>query len=65
VIESATPFPDNVNVLLHAYLRPGGARGGRGAAAPAPGWTRRRADNNNPSNTVVMSWSFHKLPMWR
>ncbi len=58
-IERATPFPDNVNVystLTFAQTPPRA-----GAAAPAParfGVTQ----NDNPSNTVVMSWSFHRLP---
>jgi hypothetical protein len=57
-IDSATPFPDNVNVYATlTFAQQGG--GGRAAAAPArPGATQ----NTNPSNTIQMSWSFHRLP---
>jgi len=56
-IDSATPFPDNINVYATLTF----ARGA--AAAPAAGGGRGGAPgNNNPTNTVVMSWSFHKLP---
>ncbi|MCJ7628371.1 MAG: zinc-dependent metalloprotease, partial [Longimicrobiales bacterium] len=60
-IDSATPFPDNVNVYatLTFAQQSGGARAG--AAAPAPG-RGGAAQNNNPSNTIQMSWSFHQLP---
>ncbi len=61
-IESATPFPDNVNVystLTFAQQNAGG-RGGAGGGAPPGG--RGGATNTNPSNTIVMSWSFHRLP---
>jgi hypothetical protein len=61
-IESATPFPDNVNVYSTLTFAQAGGGGGRGAAAPAPAGGRGAATNNNPSNTIVMSWSFHKLP---
>jgi len=63
-VESATPFPDNVNVyatLTYAQNVAAGGRGGGGAPAPAPGG-RGATTNTNPSNTIVMSWSFHKLP---
>ncbi len=59
-IESATPFPDNVNVYSTLTFAQPPSRGGA-AAAPTParfGVT----PNNNPSNTIVMSWSFHRLP---
>ena len=59
-IERATPFPDNVNVYATLTFAQQPSRGGA-AAAPAParfGVTQ----NDNPSNTVVMSWSFHRLP---
>ncbi len=60
-IDAAVPFPDNVNVSATlTFAQQGGGGAGRGAAAPAGG--RGGATNNNPSNTVVMSWSFHKLP---
>lgn len=64
-IESATPFPDNVNVyatLTYAQNVAGGGGRGGGAPAPAPGGGRAATTNTNPSNTIVMSWSFHKLP---
>ena len=57
-IESATPFVDNVNV--HATLT-FAQQGGRGAT-PAPAGRGGRGGNSNPSNTIVMSWSFHRLP---
>jgi len=61
-IESATPFPDNVNVYATLTFAQQVA-GGRGAAAPAPAPGGRGATTNtNPSNTIVMSWSFHRLP---
>ncbi len=57
-IDRATPFPDNVNVYatLTFAQQGGGARAG--GAAPAGGATQ----NTNPSNTIQMSWSFHRLP---
>ena len=61
-IDNAVPFPDNVNVeatLTFAQTVAGG--GGRGAA-PAPAGRGAAPTNTNPSNTIVMSWSFHKLP---
>ncbi len=65
-IDRAVPYPDNLNIystLTFANSSAGG-RGGRGGApptpTPAPG--RRGGSNNNPSNTVVVSWSFHRLP---
>jgi hypothetical protein len=57
-IDRATPFPDNVNV--YATLTFAQQAGGRAAAAPATG--RRGNTNTNPSNTIQMSWSFHRLP---
>ena len=59
-VEKATPFPDNVNVLSTlTYVRQGNAAGaGPGGGAPRPGG----AQNANPSNTIVLSWSWHKLP---
>ncbi|HSW28092.1 MAG TPA: zinc-dependent metalloprotease [Longimicrobiales bacterium] len=58
-IESATPFPDNLNVYatLTFAQPPAAAR----TAAPAPAAFGARP-NTNPSNTIVMSWSFHRLP---
>jgi len=59
-IDRAVPFPDNVNVystLTFADGSAGNGRGGRGQ--PAGG---RGGGNNNPSNTVVVSWSFNHLP---
>lgn len=60
-IDSATPFPDNVNVYstLTFAQQSNGARAG--AATPAPG-RGGAATNTNPSNTIQMSWSFHRLP---
>ncbi|HVZ78019.1 MAG TPA: zinc-dependent metalloprotease, partial [Gemmatimonadaceae bacterium] len=58
-IESAVPFPDNLNVhSTVTYAAPNAAAAGRGGAAGGFGQT----GNSNPSNTVVMSWSFHRLP---
>jgi hypothetical protein len=58
-IEKAVPFPDNVNVnATLTYVRPANQ-----AAAPAQGGGRGGgAANTNPTNTVVVSWSFHRLP---
>ena len=61
-VESATPFPDNVNVYSTLTFAQQGAGGGGRGGAPAPGGGRGATTNNNPSNTIVMSWSFHKLP---
>ena len=58
-IESATPFPDNVNV--HSTLTFAQTVNAARPAAPAPGGFGV-STNTNPSNTVVMSWSFHRLP---
>ncbi|MGH7505384.1 MAG: DUF5117 domain-containing protein, partial [Longimicrobiales bacterium] len=58
-IQKATPFPDNVNVyatLTYAQQN----NGGRGGEPTPPG--RGREPNTNPSNTIVMSWSWHRLP---
>ncbi|MGH7470530.1 MAG: zinc-dependent metalloprotease [Longimicrobiales bacterium] len=61
-IDKAVPYPDNVNVhSTLTYAQQGGGGGGRGGAAPAGG-RGGAAPNNNPSNTIVFSWSFHKLP---
>lgn len=60
-IESATPFVDNVNVYATLTFAQNTTAGGRGAAAPVP-FGRGGATNANPSNTIVMSWSFHRLP---
>jgi hypothetical protein len=59
-IESAVPFVDNVNVSATLTFAQAGG-GGRGAAA-APAGRGGAPTNNNASNTVVMSWSFHRLP---
>ena len=58
-IERATPFPDNVNVYATLTLAQQPSRAGN--AAPTPGRFGVN-QNNNPSNTIVMSWSFHRLP---
>ena len=59
-IDRAVPYPDNVNVYSTlTFSNNSAGRGGRGGA-PTPG--RRGRGNNNPSNTVVVSWSFHHLP---
>src|SRR5690606_20546892 len=57
-IEKATPFPDNVNVYATVTYeqRPNGRSG-----PPAPPGRGRR-EITNPSNTIVMSWSWHRLP---
>src|SRR5687767_5870254 len=60
-IDKAVPFPDNVNVnstLTYAQAG-GGGRAGGGGEEPGGG---RGAGPTNPSNTIVFSWSFHKLP---
>jgi uncharacterized protein DUF4953/uncharacterized protein DUF5117/uncharacterized protein DUF5118 len=61
-IDKAVPFPDNVNVYstLTYAQQGGGGGGGRGGAPPEGG--RGGAAPTNPSNTIVFSWSFHKLP---
>ena len=62
-LNSATPFADNVNVYATLTFAQAGGGGGRGAATPAPApGGRGGAANTNPSNTIVMSWSFHRLP---
>jgi hypothetical protein len=61
-IDGATPFPDNVNVYATlTYSRPQGgpAQSGGGGGPGGPGGAQQ---NTNPSNTIVMSWSFHRLP---
>ena len=58
-IDNAVPFPDNVNVEATLTFAQQVAGGGRGAAPAAGG---AAPTNTNPSNTVVMSWSFHRLP---
>src|SRR5581483_11918329 len=61
-IEHVASFPDNVNVNSTLTLASNG--GGRGAAA-APGHGgggRGAAGVTAPSATIVMSYSFHKLP---
>jgi hypothetical protein len=60
-IERTASFPDNVNVYSTLTLAQGG--GGRGAATATPGrGGRGGATITAPSATVVMSYSFHKLP---
>jgi hypothetical protein len=60
-VEKATPFPDNVNVYSTlTYVRQGNApAGGQGGGPGGPGGNQQNA---NPTNTIVMSWSWHKLP---
>ncbi len=58
-IESATPFPDNVNV--YATLTFAQQVNRQNPVAPTRGGFGV-ARNDNPSNTIVMSWSFHRLP---
>ena len=57
-IDRADPFPENVNVYSTLTYAEAGGRGA--AAAPARGG--RGAGPTNPSNTIVMSWSFRTLP---
>ncbi len=59
-IERATPFPDNVNVYATLTYAQNPGRGGA-AAAPGRGGFGQ-AGTTRPSNTIVMSWSFHRLP---
>jgi hypothetical protein len=61
-IEKAVPFPDNVNVYSTLTYAQAGGRGAGGGAEPEPGGGRRGGGATNPSNTIVFSWSFHKLP---
>ncbi len=58
-IERATPFPDNVNVYSTLTFAQSPSRGGGAPAAPARFGV---SQNDNPSNTIVMSWSWHRLP---
>ena len=44
------------------FAQTGAAAGGRGGGAPAPAGRGAAAPNTNPSNTVVYSWSFYRLP---
>jgi hypothetical protein len=60
-IDRATPFPDNVNVYATLTFAQQASAARAGAAAPAPG-PGGATQNTNPSNTVQMSWSFHRLP---
>jgi hypothetical protein len=60
-IERVASFPDNVNV--YSTLTFAQAGGGRGAAAATPGRGGRGGGGiTAPTATVVMSYSFHKLP---
>ncbi len=59
-IERATPFPDNVNVYATLTYAQNAGRGGA-AAAPGRGGFGQ-GGTTRPSNTIVMSWSFHRLP---
>jgi uncharacterized protein DUF4953/uncharacterized protein DUF5117/uncharacterized protein DUF5118 len=60
-IDRVASFPDNVNVYSTLTLAQGG--GGRGAATATPGRGGRGATGvTAPTATVVMSYSFHKLP---
>jgi len=58
-IERAVPFPDNVNVYSTLTFAQQPSRGG---AAPTTPSRFGVTQNDNPSNTVVMSWSWHRLP---
>ncbi|HEX6694403.1 MAG TPA: DUF5117 domain-containing protein, partial [Longimicrobiales bacterium] len=53
-VENAVPFPDNVNVTSTLTINRTGAAG-RGEGAPAAG-------GGTTASTVVMHWSFHRLP---
>jgi hypothetical protein len=58
-IERATPFPDNVNIFSTlTYAQHVGTGAGPGSGRGGFGFM----PNRNPSNTIVMSWSFHRLP---
>ena len=60
-IERVAAFPDNVNVYSTLTFSQGA--GGRGAATATPGRGGRGAAGvTAPSATIVMSYSFHKLP---
>ncbi len=60
-IERAVPFPDNVNVYATLTFAQQVSRGGSSSSTPSRGGFGF-GQNDNPSNTVVMSWSFHRLP---
>jgi hypothetical protein len=60
-IERMVSFPDNVNVETMLTFSAGGGRGGA-AGGEEPGGGRGRGGPSSPSMTVVMSYSFHKLP---
>jgi hypothetical protein len=56
-IENAVPFPDNVNVNSTLTINRTAPAGG--AAAPGGG---RGGGGGTGAATIVMSWSFHRLP---
>ena len=58
-LDRALAFPDNINVESTLTFSAGG-RGGAAAADPTGG--RGRGGATSPSQTVVMSYSIHKLP---
>lgn len=60
-IERVATFPDNVNVYSTLTLQSNGQRGAAPAAGRGGGG-RGAAGVTAPSATVVMSYSFHKLP---
>lgn len=60
-VERVASFPDNVNVYSTLTFAQGNA--GRGSAPPTPGRGGRGAAGiTAPTATIVMSYSFHKLP---
>jgi hypothetical protein len=59
-IERTAAFPDNVNIYSTLTLQNANAGRGGGGAAPAGG--RGGAAVTAPTATLVMSYSFHKLP---
>jgi Met-zincin/Domain of unknown function (DUF5117)/Domain of unknown function (DUF5118) len=59
-IERVASFPDNVNVAATLTFNNPPAAGGAAAAGGRGGFGQN--GTTAPSATVVMSWSFHKLP---
>ena len=62
-VERVASFPDNVNVYTSLTFQQGNAgRGNTTPTGPGRGGGRGAAGITAPTATVVMSYSFHKLP---
>jgi len=62
-VERVASFPDNVNVYTSlTFQQGGGGRANTTPAGPGRGGGRAAAGITAPTATVVMSYSFHKLP---